>query len=94
MTVLFIILLAVLSAAIPALHALSVFGQGHAAQIAQYICIALHILLFADLLLLSISMEIAVLIFMLSVLCYSALSAWQYHRLKKKSECSGEVDDK
>lgn len=80
MTVLLTVLFIAVSAAILALHALSVFGQSRAARISSYLCIAMHIVLFTVMLLLAFPMDTAVLVFLTSVLFYSALHAFRYFR--------------
>ncbi len=89
MTVLLTVLLIAVSVAILVLHALSVFGQSRAARISTFICIAMHIILFTVMLLLALPMDAAVLIFLASVLFYSALHALRYFR-QNSSKKEGE----
>lgn len=85
MTVFLYTLLSICAAAILVLHALSVFGQGVRTKIASYICIALHVILFTVLLLLDVSTDVAVLVFLLSLLWYCVLSTVRYIRTKKSA---------
>ena len=82
LTILFIaVLLAIL-----VMHVLSVRTQS---RLICYMGIALHIVLFTLMLLLAVPMDLAVLVFMISVLWYSALSAAR-HILQRRMGKDGE----
>jgi len=92
-TILNVLMIAAL-AGILLMHVLSVFARNTAARLAAYLAIALHIVLFAVLLLRGTEIAVAVLIFMGSVFCYTVLCAVKYALDKKKENSAEEVTDK
>ena len=84
--------LGVMMGAICALHLLSAMGRGVMARIEQYANIFLHILLFAALLLLGVSIEITVLIFTVSLFVFVSVRYIRY-RISEGRKGSTRGDD-